>query len=477
MRALNAGHRVFGGLSLSLLCFCAGTALSQDIRKLPVGAGAIGKGPDAIVLPGYADIPRPPAFNAEVRAEVLRQSTLVDDHHPQPAFIGQTRAPKPVKTHPYRVEVVTEGLDRPWSLAMLPDGRMMVAETGRGIRIIERDGKARPPIAKGLPIDFSKRAQQLLDTIPDRDFARNRVIYFLYRVPPPEAGDIGKSEEDFPIHYPQIQMVARARLANDERSVTDVKVLLNAQGIEGRMLQGPDGMLYIDSGPLAGRGMLARNWTQSQLPGSLMGKVLRINTDGSIPRDNPFIGVAGTRPEIWAFGVRDAQSMAFDSRDRLWTAENGAMGGDEINLMEAGKNYGFPTIGYGREYNGELINGGLTQKEGLEQPVYFWTPSVAPSGMTFYTGDLFPEWKGNLFITTLAPRIGRKLIRIVLEETRTGETPRGIRVAGEEWLMTEMEGLRIRDVKQGMDGALYVVSDVRGGAAPDLDKLYRIVPR
>jgi glucose/arabinose dehydrogenase len=360
---------------------------------------------------------------------------------------------------------------------MLPDGRMMVAETGRGIRIIERDGKAGPPITQGLPIDFSKRAQQLLDTIPDRDFARNRVIYFLYRVPPPEAGDIGAGEEDFPVHYPQIQMVARARLAKNERSVTDVEVLLNAQGIEGRMLQGPDGKLYIDSGPLAGRGMLARNWQQSQLPGSLMGKVLRINTDGSVPRDNPFVGRADTRPEIWAFGVRDAQSMAFDSQGRLWTAENGAMGGDEINLIEPGKNYGFPTIVYGREYNGELINGGLTQKEGLEQPVYFWTPSVAPSGMTFYSGDLFPNWKGDLFVTTLAPRIGRKLIRIVLEKTAPGETPHGVRVAGEEWLMTEMEGLRIRDVKQGADGALYVVSDVRGGAEPDLDKLYRIVPR
>jgi glucose/arabinose dehydrogenase len=477
MRALNTGHRRFAGPFLFLCCLCAATAASQEIQKLPVGAGAIGKGPDAIVLPGYADVPRPPAFTAEVRAEVLRQSTLVDDYHPQPAFLGQTRAPKPAKTHDYRVEVVTEGLDRPWSLAMLPDGRMMVAETGRGIRIIERDGKAGPPITQGLPIDFSKRAQQLLDTIPDRDFARNRVIYFLYRVPPPEAGDIGAGEEDFPVHYPQIQMVARARLAKNERSVTDVEVLLNAQGIEGRMLQGPDGKLYIDSGPLAGRGMLARNWQQSQLPGSLMGKVLRINTDGSIPRDNPFVGRADTRPEIWAFGVRDAQSMAFDSQGRLWTAENGAMGGDEINLIEPGKNYGFPTIVYGREYNGELINGGLTQKEGLEQPVYFWTPSVAPSGMTFYSGDLFPNWKGDLFVTTLAPRIGRKLIRIVLEKTAPGETPHGVRVAGEEWLMTEMEGLRIRDVKQGADGALYVVSDVRGGAEPDLDKLYRIVPR
>jgi hypothetical protein len=287
MRALNIGPRMSMG-SFLMLCFFAATAGGQSIQTLPVGAGAIGKGPDAIVLPGYEDAPRPPAFTAETRAEVLRQSMLVDDHRPQPAFMGQTRAPRPVRTHDYRIEVVTEGLDRPWSLAMLPDGRMMVSETGRGIRIIERDGTAEQPITEGLPIDFSKRGQQLLDAIPDRDFASNRVIYFLYRAPPPEAGDIGASEEDFPIHYPQIQMVARGRLADDERSLTDVKVLLNAQGIEGRMLQGPDGTLFIDSGPLAGRGMLARNWTQSQLPGSLMGKVLRINTDGSIPLGNPF---------------------------------------------------------------------------------------------------------------------------------------------------------------------------------------------
>ena len=155
MRALNTGHRVFAGAFLPLL-LCAGTAWSQSIQTLPTGAGAIGKGPDAIVLPGYEDVPRPPAFTAETRTEVGRQSQLVDDHRPQPAFMGQTRAPKPVKTHLYRVEVVTEGLDRPWSLAMLPDGRMMVAETNRGIRIIERNGTAGPPITEGLPIDCGR---------------------------------------------------------------------------------------------------------------------------------------------------------------------------------------------------------------------------------------------------------------------------------------------------------------------------------
>jgi len=447
----------------------AGAVSAQTIQRLPEGAGAIGKGPTALVLPGYEDVPRPPAFDEAKRREVLQQSTLVDDYTPQPAFVGQTRAPKPAQASQYRVEVVAEGLDRPWSLAFLPDGRMLVSESQRGLRIVERDGTLKPPITAGLPLDFGKRAQELLDSVPDRDFARNRTIYFLFRKPPPEAGDVGKGEEDFPIHYPQIEMAASARLSRDERSLTNVKVLLNVQGIEGRMAQGPDGKLYITSGPLAGRGILTRDWTQSQLPGSLMGKMLRINTDGSVPADNPFVGRADTRPEIWAFGVRDAQSIAFDSTGRLWTAENGPMGGDEVNLIEKGKNYGFPIISYGREYSGELINEGRTAQAGLEQPIYFWTPSVAPSGMTFYTGNLFPEWRGNLFIATMAPRIGRKIIRLVLDET-----PQGWRVTSEEWLLTELGGMRFRDVKQGPDGALYAMSDARG---PEGDKIYRLAPK
>jgi glucose/arabinose dehydrogenase len=438
---------------------------------LPAGAGAIGKGPDALVLPGYEDVPRPPAFTEKVRAEARQQEEFVDNYTPQPAWAGQTRAPKPAKIAPYEVQTAAEGLFSPWSFSFLPDGRMLVSETNKGLRIVGKDGRSGEYIS-GLPLDFTKRAQQLLDSFPDKDFARTRIIFFLFRVPPKEAGDVGRREEDFPIHYPQIEMAARGRLSEDEKSLTDVKVLLNTQGIEGRMIQAPDGSLFIDSGPLAGRGIMSRNWTQSQLPGSLMGKVLHINSDGSIPKDNPFIGRADTRPEIWAFGVRDAQSMAFDARGRLWTAENGPMGGDELNLIEKGKNYGFPIISYGREYSGDLINGGLTAKAGLEQPIYFWTPSVAPSGMTFYTGNLCPEWQGDLFIATMSPRFGRKVIRLALKET-----PEGLRVAGEEFLLAELAGVRFRDVKQGPDGALYVLSDVRPSSPTGPDKIYRLVPK
>jgi aldose sugar dehydrogenase len=452
----------------------AGEAWTQGpaIQKLPIGAGAIGKGPDALTPPGYEDVPRPPAFNDAVRKENARIIQLVDNYTPQPAFAGQTRAPKPEKIAAYEVQTFAQGLFGPWSFAFLPDGRILVSETNKGLRLLAKDGK---PIRyiQGLPIDFTKRAQQLLDVVPDKDFARTRTIFFLYRVPPKEAGDIGTREEDAPVHYAQIEMVGRGQLSADETQLTDVRVLLNTQGIEGRMIQAPDGSLFIDSGPLAGRGMLSRNWTQSQLPGSLMGKVLHINADGSIPRDNPFIGKADTRPEIWAFGVRDAQSMAFDARGRLWTAENGPMGGDELNMIEKGKNYGFPVITYGREYNGEPINGGLTAKDGLEQPVYFWTPSPAPSGMTFYSGDLFPEWKGDLFIATMSPLFGRKVMRLSFRET-----PQGTRVAGEEFLAmsNDPEGVRVRDVKQGPDGALYVVSDVRPNPAGG-DRIFRLVPK
>lgn len=456
-------------VAAALLSTLQPVSAQTGIQQLPVGAGAIGKGPDAIVLPGYEDAPRPPAFDEQKRREVLEQSTFVDDYTPQPAFLGQSRAPKPAQPSRYRLEIAAEGLERPWSLAFLPDGRMLVSETARGLRIVERDGTLGEPITAGLPIDFSNRGEQLLDAIPDRDFARNRTLYLLYRAPPPSAGDIGEGEEDFPIHYPQIEMAARAQLSADERRLTGLEVVLNVQGIEGRMMQGPDGKLYITSGPLAGRGILTRHWTQSQLPGSLMGKVVRIDTDGSVPSDNPFVGRADTRPEIWAFGVRDAQSIAFDRAGRLWTAENGPMGGDEVNLIEKGKNYGFPIISYGREYSRELINGGLTAQDGLEQPVYFWTPSVAPSGMTFYTGELFPEWRDNLFIATMAPRIGRKVVRLVL-----AETPQGMRVVSEEWLLTELAGKRFREVKQGPEGALYAMTDDRSAEG---DRIYRLLPR
>jgi glucose/arabinose dehydrogenase len=201
------------------------------------------------------------------------------------------------------------------------------------------------------------------------------------------------------------------------------------------------------------------DWPQPQQLDSDMGKVLRINTDGSIPKDNPFVGRAGARPEIFALGTRDIGGVAIHPRTgKLWASEHGPRGGDELNVIEKGKNYGFPVIGYGREYTGKPINNDKTAQEGMEQPAYFWTPDIAPGGIAFYTGKLFPAWQGDLFVSAL---VSKALIRLVLN---------GERIVGEQRLLTELDS-RIRAVNEGPDGALYVMTDRNDG------KIVRLVPR
>ena len=212
-------------------------------------------------------------------------------------------------------------------------------------------------------------------------------------------------------------------------------MLLNAEGTGGRLVQAPDGTLFVTSTIPAGLGINAVDWPQPQQFDSNMGKVLRINADGSIPKDNPFTGRAGAHPEIYALGFRDIQGIAIHPRTgKLWTSEHGPRGGDEINVVDKGKNYGFPVIGYGREYSGKPINGDKTVQEGMEQPVYFWTPDIAPAGIAFYTGKLFPAWHDDLFVSTL---VGRSLVRLVMKDDR---------VVGEQRLLdrTEHEDSRRR---------------------------------
>jgi glucose/arabinose dehydrogenase len=256
-----------------------------------------------------------------------------------------------------------------------------------------------------------------------------------------------------------VLLVARAKLSADDKQLEDLKVLLNAEGTLGRVIQAPDGTLLATSTIPAGLGINSVDWPQPQALDSNMGKILRINTDGSIPKDNPFVGRAGAHPEIYALGFRDVQGVAIHpTTGKLWTAEHGPRGGDEINAVALGKNYGFPVIGYGREYSGKPINGDKTAQEGMEQPVYFWTPDIAPSGITFYTGSLFPAWKDDLFVAEL---VGRTLVRLVLN---------GERVVAEERLLTELN-TRIRGVNQGPDGALYVMTDGANG------KILRLTPK
>jgi glucose/arabinose dehydrogenase len=392
-------------------------------------------------------VPRPPA--QAPGQQPPGESAAPDGYAPVPQWLGQTRAAVPAKTEAYTVETVVSGLTGA-NFRFLPDARIIVAERDGRIRLVGKDGTLSAPLA-GMPADMFKTGQSLFDVQPDRNFAGNRIIYFTYAVLP--AGATPATQRS-PAHV----HVASATISADATRLDEVKDLLDAEGTGGRVIQGGDGTLYVTSTVPAGLGIKSEDWMQPQQLDSLMGKVLRINTDGSIPKDNPFVGKPGARPEIYALGFRDDQGMAIHPKTgRLWTSEHGPRGGDEINEVEKGKNYGFPVIGYGRDYTGKPINGDKTAQPGMEQPVYFWTPDIAPAGIGFYTGKMFPAWDGSLFVGTLA---GKSLVRLVLN---------GSRVVAEERLLAD-QNARMRAVAQGPDGALYVLTDGMGGKILRLKK-------
>ena len=395
-------------------------------------------------------VPRPPA-RAPGPARPEEGSAAPDGYEPAPAWPGQTRAPKPARSAAYIVETVAEGLTGAICFAFLPDGRMIVGERPGRIRIVGKGGAVSEPVA-GLPPSLWAQGQGLFDVRPDRAFATNRTLYLTYTVLPDGADPAALPRS------PGVLLAARATLSPDDTRLEALKVLLNAEGTGGRVIQAPDGTLFVTSTIPAGLGINSVDWPQPQQLDSNMGKVMRINADGSIPRDNPFAGRAGSHPEIYALGFRDVQGVAIHPRTgALWTSEHGPRGGDEINAVAKGRNYGFPAIGYGREYTGKPINGDRTAQQGMEQPVYFWTPDIAPAGIGFYTGTRFPEWQGSLFVSALA---AKSLIRLVLNDQR---------VVGEERLLTDLDS-RIRGVSEGPDGALYVLTDGNGG------KIVRLVP-
>ena len=393
-------------------------------------------------------IPRPPV----IKITPDDGSAAPDGYAPIPEWLGQTRAPRPAKTAEYSVETFAEGFAGAFSFSFLPDGRIIVGERPGHIKIVGKDGKSSEVV--GLPANlYAKGSQGLFEVRLDRAFAANRTIYLTYTVLP-DGSDVNALPRS-----PGVLMVASSKLSSDEKRLEDLKVLLNAEGTGGRLIQAPDGTLLITSVIPAGVGINSVDWPQPQQLDSNMGKVLRINADGSIPKDNPFAGRAGAHPEIYALGFRDPQGVAIHPRTgALWTSEHGPRGGDEINAVAKGKNYGFPVVGYGREYTSRPINGDKTHQDGMEQPLYFWTPDIAPAGIAFYTGKLFPAWQGDLFVASLA---GKALVRLVLHDDR---------VVSEQRLLTELNA-RIRGVSEGPDGALYVLTDGAAG------KILRLVPK
>lgn len=376
----------------------------------------------ALVVPSMAQAECKPVPAGEKEAPFFK-----------PAFQGQTRICAVATRTPIDVTVVAKGLDKPWSIESLPDGQWLVNEKRGRMRLVSADGKVGQPI-KGIPaVDAGGQGGQL-DLVLSPDFRKDRTVYWSFTEP--RQGGNGTS-------------VARGVLSADGTAMEPVKVILHTRPtysnnlhFGSRLAFGPDGMLYVTMGERSDQ----ETRPQAQQLNSHFGKVLRIKPDGSPPLDNPFSNKVGALPEIYTYGHRNVQSSAIDGKGRLWTVEHGPRGGDELNLIQKGKNYGWPLNSYGIEYSGFRIEGAVSQSPGLEQPVYYWDPVIAPSGAQFYSGNAVPEWQGNLFIGSMRQA---RLVRLVLEKDR---------VVGEEHLLIE-RGQRIRDVKQGNDGALYVIND------------------
>lgn len=349
-----------------------------------------------------------------------------------PAF-AQAEPPRAFAGERVRVARFASGLENPWAIAFLPDGRLLVTERAGRMRVIARDGRVLAPI-QGLPRVHASGQGGLLDVALDPDFAQSRLVFFSYAEPRPDGAGTA---------------VARGRLSSDMTRLDEVAVIFRQtpsgtgnNHFGSRIIFARDGTLFVTLGDRYSLRDKAQDLSTT------LGKVVRINKDGSIPPGNPFRDTAGARAEIWSYGHRNVQAGALNPRDgKLWTVEHGARGGDEVNIPEAGKNYGWPVITYGRDYSGAKIGEG-TAKAGMEQPVFYWDPSIAPSGAAFYDAALFPRWKGSLFVGALADM---SLVRLTLD---------GDKVTGEERLSLDK---RVRDVRQGPDGALWLAIDADDG--------------
>jgi glucose/arabinose dehydrogenase len=359
----------------------------------------------------------------------------------KPAFEGQTRIAGVTSATAYETTMLDSSFVRPWGIAALPDGRFLITEKGGTMRVVTATGKPGEPLG-GIPKVNSEGQGGLLGICLDPAFDQNRMVYWAFSDPLP-AGNV--------------TAVAKGKLSADEKKMEGVTVIYRALPAYkgtlhygGRVKFASDGNLFLTTGERSD----LETRPQAQDVNSGLGKVIRITKDGKPAAGNPFEGKANSRPELYSYGHRNVQGIAFHPvTGDLWEVEFGPRGGDELNRVEPGKNYGWPTITYGIEYSGKKVGDSIQQKAGLEQPVYYWDPVISPSGITFYSGDVIPEWKNNLFISSLS---GMHICRVVIENNK---------VVGEERLLSGEEQ-RFRDITQGVDGALYTVTDA--------GRLYRI---
>lgn len=386
------------------------------------------------------------AQSNETRAPV--QTAPPNAPNQSPAFPEQTRAPQPAEAANVETQTIASGLPQLWAMEFLPDGRVLVTAKRGAMHIVGADGTAGPPIS-GVPEVIDRGQGGLLDVALAPDFSQSGMIYFSFSEPR------GGRENG--------TSVARARLETDDQgggALTGTEVIFRQtpayagdKHFGSRLAFAPDGTLFVTVGERSDTPIR----DQAQDISSGLGKIFRINPDGSVPNDNPFVGREGAQPEIWSYGHRNLQSATIDANGRLWTVEHGPRGGDELNRPQPGRNYGWPVITYGINYNGAPIGDGITSKDGMEQPIYYWDPVIAPSGMDVYDANAIPEWQGALLVGGLQ---SRGLVVLRMEDDK---------VATEEWVPLDA---RVRDVKVGSDGAVYALAEQRGRGS----SIVRIAP-
>ena len=435
------------------LVFLASTCLTSTAQT-----------PAAPTFPPPPTVPNNPDYTALVEGKPVdsRQNENVND---KPLYPEQTRAPYH-KTASYKLTEITGALEAPWALAFLPDGKFLVTERLPGkLRVISPDGTIAPPVSGLEALNTGWPQTGLFDLALDPKFNSNHRIFFTFFGF--DRGEISGIQ------------VARATFNQAANSLSDVKVIFKARpqtpndsrsGVGsrsgGRLAIGKDGFLYITIGDRDTGSQ--RAWRVAQTLDTHLGKILRITQDGKPAPGNPFIGQEAAMPEIWTLGGRSQEGLAFDNDGNLWETEHGPRGGDELNLIKKGGNYGWPISSHGIDYPGPPIGEGQVAMPGIEQPVYYWAPSMGPSQVAFYKGDLFPEWKNSVFVAMLR---GNALERLTLQNGK---------VVNEEPLLTEVK-MRLRDVRVGPDGAVYVLSDSGGGSVtnntPPTSKLLKLTPR